>query len=61
MVRLDRPDDVLFHVEELAVFAMPRAGHGEERIPIHGRKAIVNTDTSSQLDPGPSLRLQRPG
>ena len=43
------------------MFAVPRVDHGEERIPIHGRKAIVNTSASSQLDPGPSLRLQRPG
>ena len=49
MARLDRPDDVLFPVEELAVFATPRAGHGEGRIPIHGRKAIVNTDTGKVL------------
>ena len=49
MARLDRPDDVLFPVEELAVFAMPRAGHGEGRTPIHGREAIVNTGTGKVL------------
>lgn len=49
MPRLNKLDDVLFPVEEHAVFVSVPDGKKERRLPVPGKKAIVNTTNQHVL------------
>lgn len=49
MPRLSVLDDVLFPVEEHPVFVSVHTNSGERRLPVPGKKAIVNTKTNRVL------------